>query len=179
MALSNAERQRRHYQRQKEKKRAGLKQTEALEFKEVAQTPFFEYFQEVTCGFSDFTLCFDLAGIEPPNIKDDTDPKSLYGEIERDFAEEPENSPYVKGGGSLARGELMVGCLIDAAWQMASMLNSYKRNEINNRIAELEASDLSDADERKKALNDMVQLKSMLDQLEKEVRWSFPQWKVS
>lgn len=178
MALSNAERQRRHYQKQKEKKRASLRTTEALEFSQVAQRPFFEHFQEVAGGFSDFMLCLDLAGIEAPDIEDDSDPKSLLGEIEKGFIDEPENSPFTKGGGSLARGELIVGGLIDAAREMASIINSYKREEINNRIAELEASDLSDADERKRALNDMVQLKGMLDQLDKEIRWSFPQWKV-
>ena len=73
----------------------------------------------------------------------------------------------------------MVGCLIDAASQLADIINKYKRKEISDRMQEVEASDLSDPDVRKKALADMVRLQKMTEHLDKQVRWTFPQWKVT
>lgn len=179
MALSNAERQRRHNERQKEKKKGGLKQPESADFASIVTTPFFEWFEGQAGGFSDFAICFDMAGMEAPEIEDDSDPKSRTGEVELIFADEPAKSPYARGGGSLARGEIMVGCLIDAASQLADIINRYKRHEISNRLQELEASDSSDPASKKKALAETVRLQKMLDQLDKQVRWTFPQWKVS
>lgn len=179
MALSNAERQRRHYQRQKEKKKGGLKHPDNLDLGTPADVPFHEWFQGQAGGFSDFALCFDMAGMEAPDIEDDSDPKSLSGEIERSFEGEPERSPYTRGGGSLARGEIMVGCLIDAASELAGFINAYKRNQITNRLHAIESADLSDPGVKKTALAEVVRLQKMLDQLDKQVRWTFPQWKIA
>jgi hypothetical protein len=179
MPLSNAERQRRHYQRQKEKKKGDLKHPDNLDLGTPADVRFYEWFQGQAGGFSDFAQCFDTAGMEAPDIEDDSDPKSLSGEIERSFEDEPERSPYSRGGGSLAKGEIMVGCLIDAASELARIINEYKRSQINGRIQEIENSDLSDRSAKKAALAEAVRLQKMLEQLDKQVRWTFPQWKVA
>lgn len=80
---------------------------------------------------------------------------------------------------SLGKAELILNVLGDIATTLAADVNAYKKKEISNRIAEIETSDLSDPDTRKKALADIVRLKKMLDQLDKQVRWSFPQWEVT
>ena len=77
------------------------------------------------------------------------------------------------------KAEIMVGQLIDAAASLARIVNDYKRDEIDVRIAEIEQSDLSTPDAKKKAFADMARLKKMRDQLDKQVRWTFPQWKVT
>lgn len=74
--------------------------------------------------------------------------------------------------------ERMVGVLLDSAVELATLINRYKVEQFNARIAELEAADLSDPDARKQALADIVTLTKYRDQLEKQVRWSLPQWKV-
>lgn len=177
MALTNAEIQKAWRERQK------VKKIEALKFaddKAVAEmrSPFFEYFdnhgeQEV------FTCCMDTAGIEPPDFSDDSAPKSATGEVEKIFEDNPEASVYHGRTNSLARAEIMVGQLIDAAASLARIVNDYKRDEIDARITEIEQLDLSDAEAKKKAFADMARLKKMRDQLDKQVRWTFPQWKVT
>lgn len=178
MALTPAERKRRSRANQR---RRELRSTDAQDELKVFQKPFFEAFQREAGGFSDFMLAFDTAGLDAPDIADDSDPKSLTGEVEQIFidANNVEESPYFGGGGSLARGELMIGCLIDAASVLAGVVNSYKQSEIKARIAEIEQSDLSAPETKRKALADIVRLQKMLDQLSKQVRWTFPQWKVT
>jgi hypothetical protein len=80
--------------------------------------------------------------------------------------------------GSIGRAERIVGLLLDAASALAGQINQYKTDEINARIAELEKADLSDPDVRKQALADIVTLTKIRDQLQKQVRWTLPQWKV-
>lgn len=179
MGLSNAERQRLHYQRQKDKKKAGLKQPDGVDLPRRTDNPFYEWFQGQAGGFSDFAKCFDIAGMEAPDIDDDSDPKSLTGEIEDSFKDAPEHSPYARGGGSLARAEIMVGCLIDAASELARIINEYKRQRIAARLKEIESADLSDPDVKKSALAEVVRLQKMNEHLDKQVRWAFPQWKLA
>ncbi|MCQ2005251.1 hypothetical protein [Rhizobium sp. NRK18] len=179
MALSNAERQRLHYQRQKDKKKRELKQPDSVELAIPSEDPFYEWFQGQAGGFSDFARCFDIAGMEAPDIDDDSDPKSFSGEIERSFEGAPERSPYANGGGSLARAEIMVGCLVDAASELARIINEYKRNQVTNQLREIENADFSDPSVKKNALTEVVRLQKMIETLDKQVRWSFPQWKLT
>ena len=95
------------------------------------------------------------------------------------FADNPEDSVYRGATNSLAKAEITVGQLIDAAAAMARIINDYKRNEIDARISEIEQSDLSNPDVKKKAFVAMARLTKMRDQLDKQVRWNFPQWKVT
>lgn len=177
MALTNAEKVKQYRERQKAKKDKAQKSAEGPSLADVMHRPFFEYFE----GHGEeqtFTMCMDTAGIEPPDFSDDSAPKSATGEIEAIFAENPESSLYHGQTNSLARAEIMIGQLIDAAASLARIMNDYKRDEIDARIAEIEQSDLSDAATKKKAFADMARLKKMRDQLDKQVRWTFPQWKV-
>lgn len=48
----------------------------------------------------------------------------------------------------------------------------------NARIAELEASDLSNPKTRSAAFAKVAELKRLLEELDKTIRWSVPQWKV-
>lgn len=177
MALTNAEIQKAWRERQKAKKVEALKAADSAAVAAIMRSPFFEYFdnhgEELT-----FRMCMDTAGIEPPDFNDDSAPQSATGGIEEIFEENPENSVYHGQTNSLARAEIMVGQLIDAAASLARIVNDYKRDEIDVRIAEIEQADMSDAAAKKKAFADMARLKKMRDQLDKQVRWTFPQWKV-
>jgi hypothetical protein len=174
------ERSREFRDRQKAEKKAKLQQKDSSDAHGLMMTPFWERFQKDGNAIN-VEMALDIAGIGMPPFADDSDPKSASGEIERGFANDgiPELNPFAKGGGSLARAEIMIGSLIDAAVSLAQIVNNYKRDEINARIAELEQSDLSDPAVKKKAFADMARLKKMLDQLDKQVRWTFPQWKVT
>lgn len=178
MALTNAEKVRAYRERQKALREAQLRQPDGVTYAEIFRTPYFEWSGGDWGGDVDLTL--DIAGMAPPPLTDDSDPKSLSGQVEQIFVDagNVEDSPYVHGGGSLARAELMVGCLISAAVELAGAVNAYKQSEIKARIAEIEQSDLSDPAAKRKALADVVRLQRMLDLLAKEVRWTFPRWKV-
>ncbi|MEP7453288.1 hypothetical protein [Phyllobacterium sp. SB3] len=178
MALTNAEIQRNWRLRRKAKKVEAIKSAEGPAVAAIMRTPFFEFFDNHG-EQQTFTMCMDTAGIEPPDFSDDSAPKSATGEIETLFAENPENSVYYGQTNSLARAEIMIGQLIDATAALAKIVNDYKRDEIDARISELEQSDLTVSDKKKQAFADMARLKKMRDQLDKQVRWTFPQWKVT
>ena len=175
MAMTNAEKVRAHRERKKAQQQVKAKQAERVSIFDQPGEPFFKWYN----GGSDFQMCLDIAGIDAPDIADDSNPKSATGEIELSFADNPEDSPYFNAKGSLARAEIMVGALISATVELADLINRYKRKEITDRIHEIETADLSDPDTRKQALADNLRLKKMLDQLDKQVRWTFPQWKVT
>ncbi|NPD17318.1 hypothetical protein HOY34_19210 [Xinfangfangia sp. D13-10-4-6] len=172
MANANAEAQRRWRQRQKEKRQAGL--TEASTPSDVFRTPFFEFYANNPYE-SEFNFCLDMAGIPMPEFEDDRGP-AHHALNEVLDAGSPSFSDEVR---SLGRAEVMVGALIDAARSLADMVNNYKQREITARMAEIEASDLSEPEAKKAALKEAARLQKMLDQLDKQVRWTFPQWKVT
>lgn len=80
---------------------------------------------------------------------------------------------------SLGKAELVLNVLQDIAYTLAADVSNYKKKEIGDRIAEIEMRDLSDPAIRKQAVTDMMRLNKMLNQLDKQVRWTFPQWKVT
>ncbi|SIP96633.1 hypothetical protein SAMN05880582_101197 [Rhizobium sp. RU20A] len=174
MALTNAEIQKRWRERQKAKKAAALKVADenALSYRE----PFFERYQRSGGTIAEI---LDLANMEPPKIEDDSDPHSMTGWIEESYIDHPEDSPYFNQKGSIAQAEIAVGCMISAAAELAELINEHKRSEIDARIAEIEQSDLSDPAARNTAFAEMARLKRMRDQLSQQVRWTFPQWKVT
>ncbi|MBL4928012.1 hypothetical protein [Fuscibacter oryzae] len=176
MPNANAEAQRRWRLRQKTEKKADLRR--AVTATDVFKTPFFEFLGDFCYSSSDFNVALDLAGIETPQFDDDLGPEAHT----RDLAIPPPDDdfyPFKGTKGSLGRAEVMVGCLIDAAADLAHQVNEYKRQEIKSRLAEIEASDLSDPETKKAALQNVTRLNKMLDQLDKQVRWTFPQWKVT
>jgi hypothetical protein len=172
MNTANAEAQRRWRQRQKEKRQAGLTKPETP--LAVFQKPFFEYYDE-NAPLSEFNMSLDIAGIPMPEFNDDRGPRA-YALNDVLDVDEPTFADEVR---SLGRAEVMVGALIEAGRCLAYMVNDYKRTEIEARLAEIEASDLTDTAAKRAAMKEAARLTKMLDQLQKEVRWPFPQWKVT
>ncbi|WP_054008670.1 hypothetical protein [Cypionkella psychrotolerans] len=180
MALTPADKQRRYRERvRKQETQESLNTTEP--FKE----PFFEFWG-YGADWSAFELPLALAGIVAPDFKDDRGPKDFVLPHATDGLTAPfdPNDPFdrrsvVSGQGSLGRAEVMIDCLLDAAVALSGAVQSYKTREIMKRLAEIEASDLSDTEAKKSALKEAARLQKMLDQLEKQVRWTFPQWKVT
>lgn len=123
-------------------------------------------------GFTEFQLPLWTAGIEAPSFADERGPEAFVLED----ATQGVDNPFGETQGAVGRAEVIVACLIDAAIELAEVVNSYKRHEIEARLAELESS--SDTN-RATAMKEAVRLNKMLDQLDKQVRRSFPQWKVT
>lgn len=169
MALSPAEKQRRYRERKKEAEKAAPDAAGAL-FK----LPFSEFMTEAQ--WSDVTFALGLCGIDFAPFGDETSGKEIASRFDEWGAGEGNYDQYE---GAVGRAELMIPNLIDAAMALAKNVNEYKRKEISDRIRKIETANLSDPAVRKRALNDIVRLKKMMDQLEKRVRIDFPQWKVT
>ncbi len=166
MALSGAEKAKRFRERQKAKEQAALKQPEVGPASYLRQ-PFDEWLGD---RWNDSVIGdFDLAGFDPGVTfpgKDNAD---------------PHYDPSLDDGpnrGAIGCAERIVGVFLDAAVELAGRINTFKKQEIKARIAELEAADLTDPAKRKQAMADIVRLTKYRDQLEKQVRWTLPQWKV-
>ena len=170
MALSPAEKSQRWRERQRVERdnaiRLALDNLQA----DIFKRPFFE-----TGVDSGFDLPLALAGIDAPTFDDDRGPEDFV----LNGATEGVESPFAMvSRGSLGRAELIIACLTDAAMELAAAVNEYKRSEIKARMAEIEERDLSDLENKKAAFNEIARLNKMLDQLTKQVRWTFPQWEV-
>ena len=170
MTLKPAEKQRLYRERQKaEEVKASLALTD------VFRTPFFEFLGDFCYSGSDYNIALDLTGIDPPQFEDDRGPEHYT----KDMGIDPNYELYEAAKGSLGRAEMMVECLATAAKDMAWQINHYKRAELKARLAEIEGSDLSDPETKKAALKNVTRLNKMLDQLDKQIRLTFPQWKVT
>ena len=173
MALSPAEKSKRWRERQKAERDAKEREAQ-LKMQADYRKPFGEY-AESHGDFSTFECELNLLGYEQPDFTDDRGPKEFaFEEAYRGMEEE------LFGGkvGSLGRAEYMIQCLLSAAQALSMVVNDYKVREINARITEVEASDLSDVATRKAAMAEIVRLNKILDQLGKQVRRNFQQWKV-
>lgn len=173
MALSNAEKVRRYRERQKAKRLEDLRKAVPLAGN-VFRQPFFQFWEE-RADTSAFEIPLDWAGIDIPVFEDDRGPEAYVDPAILKGLDEP----FGEAKDSLARAEIMVGCLIDAAAALAQGINEYRGAEIAARIRELEEADLSDPETKKAAFAEIARLNKMQDQLSKQVRWAFPQWKVT
>lgn len=171
MALSSAEKQRRYRERQKQKRVDAL-QKAATGVSSIARQSFAEWFD--VHDNSDFEIPLVTNGISAPTFDDDrgleayVDP-ALFRGIETDIFDAAPNS--------LGRAELIVGGLISAAVELATMINAYKKEQIGLRLEDLKASDMNDPTTRDATLAEILRLTRTLDDLNKTVRWTFPQWK--
>ncbi|KQU54455.1 hypothetical protein ASG72_02105 [Bosea sp. Leaf344] len=164
MALSPAEKQKRY----RDRKRAATKGPGDASVAAQA-VPFFQFYVED--GNTDgVVIPLRLAGIKPPEFLNDQPAQ---------FPHDLAGVDLPAASNSIARAELTIECLLDAAGALAGIVHRYKQSEIKARIAEIEQADLSDPIAKKQALADIVRLQKMLDQLSKQVRWTFPQWKVA
>ena len=169
MAKSNAERLREFKARkEEEEKRASL--TLAGVFK----TPFYQFLPDNFEYSSDFSDCLEFIGMAVPEFKDDRGLEDVTH-----YSDDLATEMIVPNLGSLGRAEVMITALTEAAEFLAKEVNAYKRAELEARLTEIEASDLSEPAVKKAALKEAARLNKMLDQLDKQVRHTFPQWRVT
>jgi hypothetical protein len=114
-----------------------------------------------------------LAGMEFPVFDDERNANEFV--FDR-AAFGPDEDLFDGAVGALGRAEVMVSLLHDTAIELSGSINTYKKNEIKTRIAELEQS--SDID-RAAVMKEAVRLNKILDLLNKQVRVAFQQWKVT
>ncbi len=178
MALSNAEKVRRYRERQKAKKAEELKRPTELtnDFKR----PFFEFFTLDDQTGSSYCQNLELCGIEPLFFEDDTGPEvSTLDDLTDPMEPTGKSNPFGSSQGtSLGKAEVIIGCLLEAAQDLAYQVNAYKKSELKARIAELEESDLADEAARKEAIAKIAVLTKKISDLEKSVRFQFPVWKT-
>lgn len=167
MVLTPAEKQRLYRERKKTKERHA-----SLSVTNIFRRPFFETLEYQSTLFEE-TL--SIVGIEAPYFEDDTGPEAFVINNATGDADDF----FKDAKGSLGRAEVIVGCMIDAAADLAGHINSYKKSEIRKRISEIQASDLSDTERKTVAFEEVTKLNKMLEQLSKDIRWTFPQWKAT
>lgn len=134
---------------------------------ELAEKRFYEYLAEDQRHWGMAVANLEIAGLTVPEFADDSDDE---------WSAEIYDEPF---RGSIGRAERMVGLLLDAAIDCASAIKAYKCQLIDAAIAKIEQSDLTDPDARKQALAEIVHLNKLRDQLDKNVRWELPQWRVN
>lgn len=172
MAMTPAERKRLQRERDREKSREEERRRATQEVTYPYLKRKFSELANDNGGFTEFELPLWIAGIDAPTFFDERGPIVFVLE---DAMQGVEN-PFEGVDGAIGRAEVTIGCLIDAAIELAGVVNSYKQQELETRLAELESSTEAD---RATAMKEAVRLNKMLDQLEKQVRRSFPQWKVT
>lgn len=170
MALTPAEKQRAYRERQKNKKQKEFKKGGDAAA-DLFRTPF-SVFAQNDPGIDDLFNYSSLAGFELPPFDDERDPEEFL--LDRET--HGDGDLFGDAKGALGRAEATIGILQDVALLLAEAVNRYKRQELEARIAELESSTEMD---RAEAMQEAVRLNKMLDQLNKQVRRSFPQWKVT
>lgn len=135
--------------------------------------PFFKFFKDDPDA-SNFEMSLDVAGIHPHQFEDDRDPKSATGEIEKGGYDD-----YVDNAGSIGRAEIMVANLLDAATQLAGIINRYKLSEIKREEDRLHRlADQATPEGRHEIVNKLTKLNRIAGLLDREVRRSLPQWKA-
>lgn len=171
MPLTPAEKQKAYRERKKARQKAAQEDTAPY-----LETPFSELWNE-SAGFTDFEQALQLAGIEPPSFEDERNPEDETLEaVAIGLDQYGVDAIYGSRKGAIGRAEVIIGSLIEAAVELAAVVNSYKKTEIEARLAEIESSDEVDV---ATAMEQAVRLNKMLEQLEKQVRRSFPQWEVT
>lgn len=175
MAKTSAEKVRAFRERQRKTKARETRAPQGHTLGDLFRTPFFEKFENYG-AHSEFEQAFDLMGMEPPEFEDDSGPKSFTGLLEESL--DPDWRLFPEGANSLDRAEVMIGALLDGAVALATMVNYYKRNEVQARIDEISAELQESEEGRKEAIEQIVALTKLIEQLEKTVRWTVPQWKV-
>ncbi len=178
MALSNAEKVRRYRERQKAKKAEELKRPTEPTYD--LEKPFFEFFPLDEQLGSAYCQNLELCGIEPILFEDDTGPEvSTLDDLSDPVEPTGKSNPFGSSQGtSLGKAEVILGCLLEAAQDLAYRVNDYKKSELRARIAELEESDLADEAVRKEAIAKIAVLTKKIAELEKSVRFQFPIWKT-
>ncbi len=166
MALTAAEKQKAYRERELAQRKAAPDST----YPYLRET--FSEFLQHEGNYQNVEIAMALAGIQAPVIEDERDPECFA--LEEVVAEV--DNPFPGSKGALGRAQVLIECLLDAANELANVVNKYERQEVEARLAELENSDNVD---RATEINKAVKLNKILDLLNKRVRRDFPQWKVT
>lgn len=170
-----AEYQRDYRDRLKSKARREERQLAPLAY----QPPFFEWLEENRGrSWDDGDFHKDASQITIPEFTDDSGPYSVDGEIEQVGKDDPENDPYAGYPGSLGRAERLIDDLLALASIYASTISTYKKEQLEARIKEIEDTNLSDPNTKKKALADILRFRKMLEHLDKARRISIQEYKI-
>lgn len=170
MALSATERKRRQLERDREALRKLPESTYPF-----LSEPYHKWVKD-TDDTSDFDVPWELMGFEPPTFDDDQGAASYSV---HPFGNKEDMDEIFDGyDGSVGRAEFMVLQLICAAQALSISVNSYKRKQLEKRLAALETEDLTDPDRRKAAFAESALIARLQDELQKNVRYTFPQWIV-
>lgn len=145
--------------------------------------PFFQWLENGNDGgdWDNALLHLDACQMPHPEFKDDRDPQSIDGDVEligwvRD--DDPGPDYYAGYKGSIGRAEALVSDLIAAASNFALSINQYKREMLQSKKQDIERSDLSEPEARKKAFEDIVKIDAMLKRLEKMKRISICEFQL-
>jgi hypothetical protein len=173
MAKSALQRKQDQIARERERLRTALDSTYPF-----LHEPFYQWLERTHGGGEWETAMwhFDASALPQPEFTDDSGPRSIDGEVE--LMKSDDYDPYAGYERSIGRMECLIDNMLASALLLTHIVNDYKSGELRARIVEIEQSDLSDPEKKRKALADIVRLQKMLDQLSKEVRRTFPQWKV-
>lgn len=153
------------YQRAYRERKAELAKRAGDPTDRLASQPFNEFLPS-DGNWAVIEEVLDCVGVTPPIFDADTD----------DQWQEQWGEPY---RASMGRAERMVGAFLDAASGLADAIARYKRRAIDQAIADLEATDMTNPATKKEVLAEIVRLNRVRDQLDKQVRWSLPQWKTT
>jgi hypothetical protein len=137
MAMSALERKRNQIERRREQERLLPDSTYSF-----LKEPFYAWLNRTKAGGDWEAAMFhlDAAALPRPEFVDDRGPYSINGEVER-----LKDDSYAGFEKSIGRAESMVDNLLSAASGMAMVINRYKQEELKERIAEIEQSNLSDS----------------------------------
>lgn len=165
MALTPTEKQRRYREALKKKQEAAPDQSSGYLRRTFSDFLAREDETDQQVYSSIIAADFDAIGMQLPSLSEETDP-----EFERIYGEEAR--------GAIGKAEVMVSVFRGAARMLAELVNRYKLEEIDARLAEIEGADLSDPATKKQAFADIVRLTEIRKRLDKEVRHSFREIRV-
>jgi len=171
MAMSAKERK----QKQLEREREQLRYLDDATYPYLAKP--FHSCASMDPNWESVTLPLELAGFNAPVFETDEGPEKFALEDALPQNEDPRET-FAGFRGSIGRAEVMVDMLLDAASELAQIINGYKAAELSERRAEIERSDLATPEERKIAFEAIETISKIEGQLEKNVRRTLPQWKV-
>jgi hypothetical protein len=156
--------ERKHDQIRRDKER--LRKSDDVAYPYLS-TPFFEWLKIREDDWQNALFHLDACQMPHPQFDDDRGPQSIDGEVELLGWDDPAQDYFAGYKGSVGRAECLVNELIAAASNFALSINSYKKEMLKKKKAEIEQSDLTDAAARAKAFEDVAKIDAMLKRLEK------------
>jgi hypothetical protein len=173
MPLTQTEKNRRYREKQRQERSAQKRQPIGSEVLFDFRTPFFRWLEE-DGNWSEVALSFAAVGLEPPRFDDDRGAFSSKVDEFENAHWDPMPNPYEVASNSLGRATMMVGVLLDATASFAGLVNRYLISELEQRIAELDASDHGEDDVKRIA---RAALQQQISELQKPEILRLKKWK--